>query len=88
MSSSGFRVASWQRDIDVADFVDLKTRANGFDAPERLEQGGQMIRWYTEDFDINVGRRHLEQTIAHAAADDQCTAASGADGFSDRYGKI
>ncbi len=44
MATAGFRFAAGQRDVDVADLVDLEALADGFDAAERLEQAAQMRR--------------------------------------------
>ena len=44
VAAAGFRLAARQRDVDVADLVDLKALADRLDAAERFEQRAQALR--------------------------------------------
>src|SRR5262245_50042051 len=71
MTSPRLRIASRQRDIDTLDFVDLKTRPDRFDTAERFEDRPQFAGWNPEHFDVDIGRRLVEQAITDPAANDQ-----------------
>ena len=84
MAASGLRIAPRQRDVDVADLVDLKALADRFDAAERLEQRAQAIAGEAEDLEVDVARLgQAEQPVAHPAADNQRAAAGVTDGGGD-----
>src|SRR5882724_1879637 len=52
MAASRLRVAPRQRDVDVADLVDLKAFADRLHAAERLEQGAHAIAGEAEDLEV------------------------------------
>ena len=87
VAAAGLRFAPRQRDVDVADLVDLKAFADGFDAAEGFEQRAQAIGRHAEDLEVDVFRAHAaaeHQPIAHPAADDERAAAGVANGGGDR----
>ena len=62
VSAAGLRVAARQRDVDVADLVDLEAFADRFDASEGFEHRAQAIAGDAEDFEVHVRRaRPAEQ---------------------------
>ena len=76
VAAAGLRFAARQRDVDVADLVDLKAFADRLDAAERLRAASEGDR--------RQGRRprcrcpcesRAEQPVADPAADDQRAAA-------------
>ena len=62
MPASRFRVTPRQRDVEVAQFVDLKALSDCFDAAERFEQRAQAVWRDAEDLEIDVlGQPILEK---------------------------
>ena len=58
VTAPGLRLAARQRDVDVAELVDLEALADGLDAAERFEQRAEAIGGEAEDLDVDVlGRR-------------------------------
>src|SRR2546426_8717486 len=84
MAATRFRLTAWQRHIDVAGFINLKTSADGFDAPHRFEDLPQPLRGDAVHLDVDVLRIAAHQTVADPAADDERTTARVADGCGDR----
>ena len=87
VAAAGLGIAPRQRDVDVADLVDLKALADGFDAAEGLEQRAQPLAGDAEDLEVDVALLRLrqpEQPVAHPAADNQRAAASLTHGFGNR----
>src|SRR3989442_12091170 len=80
MAATRFRLAAGQRHIDVAGFINLKTSADGFDAPHRFEDLPQPLRGDAVHLDVDVLRIAAHQAVADPAADDERTAARVADG--------
>ena len=77
------RLASRQRDIDVARLVDLEAFADGLDAAQGLEDAVQAIGRHAEDLDVDVFAVASHQPIAHPAAHDERAAARLADRLGD-----
>jgi hypothetical protein len=73
VSAAGFRVATRQRHVEVAELVDLKALADRFDAAEGLQQLAQPVGGEAEHLDVDVRRVDVgtHQAVAHPAAHDQ-----------------
>ena len=88
VAAAGLRFAARQRHVDVADLVDLKALADGFDAAEAFEQRAHAVGRQAEHLEVDVRRASpAHQPVAHPAADDQRAAAGLADRLGDGAGR-
>src|SRR5262249_52896677 len=84
MAAAGFRFASRQRDVDVADLVNLEAFADRFDAAEPFKELSQPVCRQAEDFEVDVFRLlAAHQSIADPTAHDERPSSCGTNGRRD-----
>jgi hypothetical protein len=69
--ASGFRLAPWQRHIDVLDFVDRERLSDRFDAAKRFKQPAKLLFGDAEHLHVDLVGIATEQLVADEAADDE-----------------
>src|SRR5262245_20301839 len=88
MSAARFRLAPWERHVDVAELVDLEALSHCFHATNRLEESAQTIRGYAEDFEVEILIVAAEQAVANPPSNDQRPASGIPDRRGDRMRTI